>query len=106
MKGCDIDARMDFSLFTCSTCLSRMTSEMVMIFRAKNCLVGISRARTTLPNVPVPVGKREERRERGREKVESEGERGGWDRERGGEKEKERERERERERGVCESERK
>ena len=55
MKGCDIEARMDFSLLTCSTCLSRITSEIVMIFRAKNCLVGMSRASTTLPNVPVPV---------------------------------------------------
>ena len=55
MNGCDIDARMDFSLLTCSTCLSRITSEIVMIFRAKNCLVGMSLERTTLPNVPVPA---------------------------------------------------
>ena len=54
MKGCRIEARMDFSLLTCSTCLSRITSEMVMILRAKNCLVGMSRASTTRPNVPVP----------------------------------------------------
>ena len=54
MKGCRIEARMDFSLLTCSTCLSRITSEMVMILSAKNCLVGMSRASTTRPNVPVP----------------------------------------------------
>ena len=55
MKGCDIDARMDFSLLTCSTCLNRITSEIVMIFRAKKFLLGMSRASTTLPNVPVPA---------------------------------------------------
>ena len=54
MKGCRIEARMDFSLLTCSTCLSRITSEMVIILSAKNCLVGMSRASTTRPNVPVP----------------------------------------------------
>ena len=54
MNGCDIDVRIVFSLLTCSTCLSRITSDMVIILRAKNCLVGMSRASTTLPNVPVP----------------------------------------------------
>ena len=55
MKGCRMEARMDFSLLTCSTCLKRITSEIVIILRAKNCLVGMSRASTTRPNVPVPV---------------------------------------------------
>ena len=55
MNGCDIDARMDFSLLTCSTCFSRITSAIVIIFKAKNARVGRSRANTTRPNVPVPV---------------------------------------------------
>ena len=55
MKGCEMEDRIDFSLLTCSTCFSLITSEMVMIFRAKKCRVGISRASTTRPKVPVPV---------------------------------------------------
>ena len=46
---------MDFSLLTCSTCLNLMTSDIVIIFRAKKFRVGMSRAKTTRPNVPVPV---------------------------------------------------
>ena len=56
MNGCEMEARIDFSLLTCSTCFSRITSEMVIIFRAKNCREGMSRASTTRPNVPVPGG--------------------------------------------------
>ena len=91
MKGCDMEASIDFSLLTCSTCRSRMTSEIVIILRAKNCLVGMSLVRTTRPNVPVPERREGEGREREMRERERERERG---REREGERERERERER------------
>ena len=73
MKGWDIEDKISFSLFTCSTCFNLITSLIVMIFRAKKFCVGRCFVSTTLPNVPVPVcvcvcvceRERERERERG-----------------------------------------
>ena len=55
MKGCLTINRIAFSLLTCSTCFSRITSAIGRIFSAKYSLVGRCRTRTTRPNVPVPI---------------------------------------------------
>lgn len=55
MKGWEMEERICFSLLTCSTCFSLMTSLIVMIFRAKKFLLGRCLVRTTRPNVPVPT---------------------------------------------------
>lgn len=46
----------DFSLCTCCSCFSRMTSGMLITFRAKKCLAVLSLTSCTRPNVPVPAG--------------------------------------------------
>lgn len=45
----------DFSLCTCCSCFRRMTSGMLITFRAKKCLAFFSRTSCTRPNVPVPA---------------------------------------------------
>lgn len=46
----------DFSLCTCCSCFSRMTSGILITFRAKKCLAVLSLTSCTRPNVPVPGG--------------------------------------------------
>lgn len=48
--------RTDFSLWTCCSCFSRMTSGMLMTFSAKKCFAVFSLTSCTRPKVPVPAG--------------------------------------------------
>lgn len=49
----------DFSLCTCCSCFRRMTSGILITFRAKKRVLCFSRTSCTRPNVPVPaVGRR------------------------------------------------
>lgn len=55
INGWFISANMLFSFFTCSTCLSRITSAIANIFMAQNVLFVLSWHKHTRPNVPVPA---------------------------------------------------
>lgn len=55
MNGCSIFVRIFFSFWTCSTCLSLITSLIFIIFKAWYSLDLRSRQSSTLPKVPVPV---------------------------------------------------
>lgn len=54
MNGWFISVNMPFSFFTCSTCLSLITSDIAKIFIAQYLFVFRSKHKQTRPNVPVP----------------------------------------------------
>lgn len=53
-KGWMISVSTSFSLWTCCSCFSRITSEIFICFRAKKALLFLSLTRKTRPKVPVP----------------------------------------------------
>lgn len=55
-KGWLTSCSTDFSLCTCCSCFSRMTSGMLITLSAKKRLAVFSRTSCTRPNVPVPAG--------------------------------------------------
>lgn len=61
-KGWLTSVRTSFSLWTCCSCFSRITSGIFICFSAKKDLLFLSLTRKTRPNVPVPAFKWDERR--------------------------------------------
>lgn len=53
-KGWLTSVSTSFSLWTCCSCFSRITSGIFICFRAKKALLFLSLTRKTRPNVPVP----------------------------------------------------
>lgn len=56
-KGWLTSVRTSFSLWTCCSCFSRITSGIFICFSAKKDLLFLSLTKKTRPNVPVPVFK-------------------------------------------------